>query len=483
MATVLDYSAKPIAASLIRDAGHVGAVRYISPPREPWMKAKPATAVEVADFSANALGTAFVWQYGGASNPDCMRGREGGLKDATAADQRLNEIGRSKYPVFFAVDFDISLQQWNTTAVHYFRACCEVLGRERVGIYGHSRVCDWAREDGVIGSAGGGRYLQWQTTSWSRGAVSPHAVLLQSVHNVPGPGGVQVDINQVLHPNWGQYNCAGGPKLAPEIEGEKAMVDDNAVDIDLHHMIQFGRPTKLPKKVIVVHTTENDPGTPAKNIVEYQARTRTGSYHRLVDATGEITLANSDDWQTWSVGNKGNDIALHVSMVARAAMSREEWLAQPKMLEGCARVIAYWSRTYDIPLVKLSRDELGAGKHGVAGHLEAQVWGNTNHWDPGSGFPYDVVLARAKEINEGSHEAPEPKKEEPVKEPDHVTTLDTLMRSHVADSDVTASLADFIMFTDRNVFEARLQVDQVKAATERIEAKQDEILALLKENK
>lgn len=31
MATVLDYSAKPIPARLIRDSGHLGAVRYISP--------------------------------------------------------------------------------------------------------------------------------------------------------------------------------------------------------------------------------------------------------------------------------------------------------------------------------------------------------------------------------------------------------------------------------------------------------------------
>ena len=473
MATVLDYSAKPIAASLIRDAGHVGAVRYISPPREPWMKAKPATAVEVADFSANALGTAFVWQYGGASNPDCMRGREGGLKDATAADQRLNEIGRSKYPVFFAVDFDISLQQWNTTAVHYFRACCEVLGRERVGIYGHSRVCDWAREDGVIGSAGGGRYLQWQTASWSRGAVSPHAVLLQSVHNVPGPGGVQVDVNRVLHTYWGQH--------PPQKTNDKDQnMADNAVDIDLHHLITFGRPTPLPKKRIIVHTTENDPGTPARNVLDYQVKSRSGSYHRLVDSTGKITLANSDDWQTWSVGNKGNDIALHVSLVAWAKMTRDQWLAQPKMLEGCARVIAYWARTYNIPLVKLSREELGAGKHGVAGHLEAQVWGNTTHWDPGYHFPYDVVLARAKQINSGVATVDKPAIPEPSK-PKAPITLDTPCKSHVPGSKHIAPLADYIMYTDRATYEARRQIDQVLAATERIEKQNAEILALLKE--
>ena len=219
-----------------------------------------------------------------------------------------------------------------------------------------------------------------------------------------------------LHLEWHRYTWTppGPDRLDPMTKlagarwpGEKdTPMTDNAVDIDLHHLIPFGRPTPLPKKIIIVHTTENAPGTPSRNIIDYQVRTQSGSYHRLVDATGKITMANTDDWQTWSTGNKGNDIALHVSCVAQAKMTREQWLAQPKMLEGVARVIAHWSKKYQIPLVKLSRAELGAGKHGVAGHLEAQVWGNTDHWDPGYHFPYDVVLKRAAEINNP------PKKEE-----------------------------------------------------------------------
>lgn len=47
MATVLDYSAKPIPARLIRDAGHLGAVRYISPPRVTCYNGMYKTAPEV----------------------------------------------------------------------------------------------------------------------------------------------------------------------------------------------------------------------------------------------------------------------------------------------------------------------------------------------------------------------------------------------------------------------------------------------------
>lgn len=470
MTTVLDYSAKPLPAATIKANGHSGAVRYISLPRESWMKAKPATAEEMRDFESHDVDVAFVWQFGGAQNPDSMRGYGGGIADALAADARLKEIGRAGWPVFFAVDFDITIDQWNTTAVQYFRAACEVLGRSRVGIYGHSRVCDWAREDEVIGEVGGGKFLQWQTVAWSHGEISPHAVLLQDRVNRTVDG-YQVDINQVICENWGQL----APTAAPVSDKKEGTVEDKGYDVDRSSMITFGLPTPLPKKRIIVHTTENQPGTPAINVLTYQANSRTGSYHRLVDATGQITLANTDDWQTWSVGNKGNDIALHVSLVAYAKMNRAEWLAQPKMLEGAARVIAYWARTYDIPLVKLSREELGAGRYGVAGHLEAQVWGNTDHWDPGPGFPYDVVLARAKEINAGAS-APVPSI---PKETKAVITLDTPCKSHVPGSEHVAPLADYIMYIDRGVFESRRQIDQVNAKIDALDRKLDKVIELL----
>lgn len=238
---------------------------------------------------------------------------------------------------------------------------------------------------------------------------------------------------------------------------------DNAVDIDLHHLINFGKPTSLPKKVIIVHTTENTLGTPAKNIVDYQVRTRTGSYHRLVDSTGKITLANTDDWQVWATGNKGNDMALHVSIVWAAKTTRSEWLAQPKVLDGVARVIAYWSKKYNIPLVKLSRAELGAGKHGVAGHLEAQVWGNTDHWDPGYHFPYDVVLEKARQINSPKPAQPTPEK-------------GTMM----ADFDTKTSAADgtehtygeLLRYTDGRVFTMETET------LPRLEAKLDRLIEM-----
>lgn len=276
-----------------------------------------------------------------------------------------------------------------------------------------------------------------------------------------------------LHLEWHRYTWTppGPDRLDPMTKltgakwpGEKEnTMADNAVDIDLHHLIPFGRPTPLPKKVIIVHTTENVPGTPSRNILDYQVRSRSGSYHRLVDSTGKITLANTDDWQTWSTGNKGNDIALHVSCVAQAKMTREQWLAQPKMLEGVARVIAHWSKKYQIPLVKLSRAELGAGKHGVAGHLEAQVWGNTTHWDPGYHFPYDVVLKRAAEINAPTKGPDAPRVEDPKPEnPGGGNTVenDGLIQSLV-NPDKRFTRDHLLAINDRTLWETHTMVKEL----------------------
>ncbi|WP_258553399.1 DUF1906 domain-containing protein [Corynebacterium minutissimum] len=99
--------------------------------------------------------------------------------------------------------------------MEYFRAAVDVLGRSRVGIYGHSRVIAWAAEDGVVADLGGGKVLGWQTPAWSQGARAPEAVLYQGVANTPGPDGVKIDINDVLHDYWAR------PRLPPPGAGSR----------------------------------------------------------------------------------------------------------------------------------------------------------------------------------------------------------------------------------------------------------------------
>ena len=111
----------------------------------------------------------------------------------------LEKQVQQKSGFYRKISMIIMLEQWNVTAVEYFRACCEILGRERVGIYGHSRVISWAVEDGVIANLGGEKHLTWQTIAWSWGELSSEAVLFQRAGQVTVDG-IEYDINNVWHP-------------------------------------------------------------------------------------------------------------------------------------------------------------------------------------------------------------------------------------------------------------------------------------------
>ena len=225
--TVIDTAEGFPTPSAIRAAGHSGHVVYISPDRTGGgLPGKPVTRAHVDGLRAAGLDIGVCWQFGkdsASAPPDVLRGAAGGRADARAADKKLRELGLDGWPVFFAVDFDIDINQWNTTAVHYFRAAAEVLGRDRVGIYGHSKVCHWAGpEDKVIAEVAPGRFLAWQTRSWSAGVLGrDYAVLYQRIVDTPsspGPrvGGITVDVNDIWAEYWGQrFSTSGGQTMKP----------------------------------------------------------------------------------------------------------------------------------------------------------------------------------------------------------------------------------------------------------------------------
>ena len=226
--TVIDFASGPPSAASIKAAGHEGVVLYISAPREDWMTGKNPTREYLDSLDAHGLKFAFVYQLragGSIETGDAGRGYDGGVEDATIARDRLNELQCAGHPVYFAVDWDVSLTEWNTRVYRYFTGAVAVLGRQRVGAYGHSRAVAWAQQDGVIADLGDGRALGWVTQSWqSRNPDGTpkgqrYAALFQGVHNVGGPDGVQIDINDVWNPDWGWRGVAsvdspGTPRIA-----------------------------------------------------------------------------------------------------------------------------------------------------------------------------------------------------------------------------------------------------------------------------
>lgn len=164
--------------------------------------------------------------------------------------------------------------------------------------------------------------------------------------------------------------------------------------IDWSSRFNFGGPRSREIQGICIHTTENSFGTPAENVATYQYTSETGSYHRLVDSTGKILIENTDDWTTWSTGNVGNEVLLHVSCVTHAASSRDEWLHGFSMMDSLVWQVRQWCDEYNIPVRHLSPHELVTGQRGICGHDTARIWGSTDHTDPGPGFPWDVLISR-----------------------------------------------------------------------------------------
>lgn len=214
---LIDYAAHQIPAEHIRAAGYAGVVNYVSMSRPGTnFGAKPITRPYAESLTKAGLVIISNYQYGkpgGSAPSDFTRGYAGGVADARTAWQLHTAAGGGRSaPIFFSVDEDIDIGTWNNVALQWFRGINAVLGVQRTGVYGGIDVCQWAIASGVIGSSRTpGRRWAWQTRAWSGNRVHPAAVLYQRIVATkanPGPlvGGYEVDVNDVLAQDCGQWN-------------------------------------------------------------------------------------------------------------------------------------------------------------------------------------------------------------------------------------------------------------------------------------
>jgi hypothetical protein len=107
-------------------------------------------------------------------------------------------------PVYFSTDWDASTSEL-ATCLRYLEGCIDVLGWQRVGVYGGKRTIDYMEKHGI-------RWL-WQTYAWSGGKWSPYAHLQQYKNNVNLAGGY-VDHNRSMQPDFGQWSLTGNASYA-----------------------------------------------------------------------------------------------------------------------------------------------------------------------------------------------------------------------------------------------------------------------------
>ncbi|BBZ78714.1 hypothetical protein MANY_40510 [Mycolicibacterium anyangense] len=217
---LIDFAERLVTPEQIKAAGFGGALVYVSELRPgATFDFKPVTREFAEGLRALGLQVVSCYQFGKPgwvnSPSDFTRGYDGGVADAQTA-LRLHAAagGPDSAPIFFSVDEPIDAGTWKSLGIKWFQGINSVLGVARTGIYGGRDQCGWAIADGVVGqSSSPGFRWAWQTRAWSAGQREPAAVLFQrEVVTATDPGavidGVHVDVDDVLAPDFGQWDLA-----------------------------------------------------------------------------------------------------------------------------------------------------------------------------------------------------------------------------------------------------------------------------------
>jgi hypothetical protein len=145
---------------------------------------------------------------------------------------------------------------------------------------------------------------------------------------------------------------------------------------------------------VTVHTAEGI--RKASDLKAFFDRSTNSSSHAVADDATLLDNLVPYDRAAWTLRN-GNSRSDNLELCGFAKWTRNEWLDQHQgMLNNAARWIRSRCQARGIPIVKLSPADVRAGRAGVIGHVDyTQGTNDGSHWDPGPGFPWDVVIARA----------------------------------------------------------------------------------------
>lgn len=132
----------------------------------------------------------------------------------------------------------------------------------------------------------------------------------------------------------------------------------------------------------------------AENVSEYFKRVD-ASAHWNVDGDSRVRSVRDED-TAWTLPG-ANSISLNIELAGYARQSKSDWADEFSIntLEIAAFSAAEWCVKYNIPVRKLTDDEIRERKKGFVGHVDAnRVFKKSTHWDPGPNFPWDYFLGR-----------------------------------------------------------------------------------------
>lgn len=214
----VDYAwARPSVAGLV-SAGKKFVVRYGGP---------GSVGKQLDAAEARALieaGIAIVANAEGAAD-GMLGGRDVGRAWARQADEHFRALGMpDDRPIYLSVDFDAGSAHWPAIDAA-LRGAAEVLGADRVGVYGGYDTIRHCQ------SAGTARWF-WQTYAWSSGRWASGVHLQQYKNHVSLAGGT-VDLCRAMVADYGQWG--------QQREDDMLTEDDQPIIRAALHSTEIGR--------------------------------------------------------------------------------------------------------------------------------------------------------------------------------------------------------------------------------------------------
>jgi N-acetyl-anhydromuramyl-L-alanine amidase AmpD len=379
---LLDFSAQLIDPKAIKAAGYGGVIGYFSESRPGAnFGAKPLRRDYCDRLRGAGLEIVSNYQYGKGDSSDWKGGFAAGVHHAQLALRYHHEAGGpDRRPIYAPVDSNPTLLEWNAQIAPFLRGWASVIGPEWTGIYGNSKCIDWALEDRVAS-------WFWQH-NWGtpKGFVHPAAHLHQFEIDKRAVGGVGVDVNTVLKPDYGQWSAAR-PKGA-SVKPDFNEVNETGVSPNCH-----ARGGAKPIWFLL-HTQEGN-GT-AQSLAGFLQNPNSGvSYHYTVDNDGQVVDVVDTDLASWSVLD-ANPKSINLCFAgSRAAWGPTQWIENMGHAINIAAYLAVQDcRRYGIPPRIITPEQLGRGESGIADHWAVTSGlGIGSHTDVGDGFPWGTFSA------------------------------------------------------------------------------------------
>ncbi len=164
------------------------------------MAGKPLLAGEVEALRAAGLSVVSCYQYGKGSTADWRGGLEAGKQHAERGLALHSAAGGPEgVPIYASIDDNPSAADFATMIAPYLAGWQSVLGNENVGVYANAPTIELAR------AAGLGSWFWQHDWGTPDGFVHPAANLHQFEIDERSVGGVGVDVNAILTPEYGQW--------------------------------------------------------------------------------------------------------------------------------------------------------------------------------------------------------------------------------------------------------------------------------------